>query len=179
GLIADYQAIAKAVNVPIILYNVPGRTVISMTADTAAQLSNVKNIHGIKEASGKIDLAKEIKSLSSSEFILLSGDDASCIEFMKVGGEGVISVISHVIPKALRELSDRARSGDASVTTAYVKYERLNSLIGIEPNPIPVKMALHLMGLITSPEMRLPLVKMTDENTEKLRAELQNLGLLR
>jgi 4-hydroxy-tetrahydrodipicolinate synthase len=179
GLVAHYKDIAKSVAVPIILYNVPGRTVISMQPATVAELAKVKNIIGIKEASGKIEVAQEIRASTPASFTLLSGDDATCIEFMKVGGEGVISVISHVIPSALRALSDSARKKDSSVTMEYSKFEKLNSLIGVEPNPIPVKMALYLMGIIRTAEMRLPLVEMTPENTAKLKAELLSLGLIK
>lgn len=179
GLVAHFTAVAKQTSVPIILYNVPGRTVVSLSHESTKKLSVIKNIVGIKEASGQLqDLDSKIKEIKKN-FAYISGDDASCIEFMKLGGGGVISVISHLIPGDLVRLSRLARGRDASVTLEYSKYEKLNGLLGVEPNPVPVKMALYLMGLIRSPEMRLPLVPLSKNNTEKLKNELNALGLIK
>ena len=177
GLVAHFKAVASAVNIPIILYNVPGRTVVSMTVDTVVELSQVKNIIGIKEASGDMGFAKEILSKAAGDFILLSGDDATCVEQMLLGGQGVISVISHIIPEELRVIADAARGGDERARTEYKKFYELNMLMGIEPNPMPVKRALQIMNIITTAEMRLPLVELNKQNTEKLISEIKRLGL--
>jgi 4-hydroxy-tetrahydrodipicolinate synthase len=176
GLVSHFNAVAKSAKLPVVLYNVPGRTVVSMAAETVATLAKNKNIIGIKEASGQISNLENIKQGVDKNFLLLSGDDATCIDFMLAGGMGVISVISHVIPAQLRALSDRARKGDISAREDYKKYNELNRLIGIEANPIPVKMMLYQMGILRSPELRLPLVELSAENKTKTQAELKRLG---
>lgn len=178
GLVAHFKAVAKNVNVPIILYNVPGRTVITMAPETIIELSKVKNIVGVKEASGRVEVVEQLMKSVNNKFVLSSGDDATCLDFMFAGGEGVISVISHVIPKELRRLADKARNKDLSARKEYESYNKLNQLMGIEANPIPVKMALHLMGIIASPELRLPLVTLSETNTASLKAELNKLGVI-
>lgn len=178
GLYEHFKLIASKVKIPIMLYNVPGRTVTSLALETTAKLSKVRNIVGIKEASGDMDLMTQIKSKSKKSFILLSGDDGSCIDFNTRGGHGVISVISHIIPKELSELVSRACKGDMSVSFEYSKYEKLNQLMGIESNPIPVKMGLHLMGIIDSPELRRPLVGLSPQHKKTLKSELKKLGIL-
>ena len=112
------------------------------------------------------------------KFILSSGDDTSCLDFMLSGGQGVISVISHVIPKELRAFADRARKKDGEVRAVYKRYSQLNSLMSVESNPIPVKMALYLMGIIDSPELRLPLVTLSEQNKKNLQLELTQLGVI-
>jgi 4-hydroxy-tetrahydrodipicolinate synthase len=178
-LIQHFEAIAQSTTAPIILYNVPGRTVVSLSDESVGKLAAQKNIVGIKEASGEIDLAKRIRNKTSDTFLITSGDDASCINFLLAGGDGVISVLSHVIPERLRSLVDRARRGDKSVKDDYIKYERLNRLLGIEANPIPVKMMLKLMGIFQSAELRMPLSQMEAANTEKLQEELSNLDIIK
>lgn len=179
GLFGHFKTVAEKTKTAILLYNVPGRTVISMSAETVLRLSKIKNIIGIKEASGQIGVAEQIRVGAPSEFILLSGDDATAIDFiLKSRGDGVISVISHVIPKEFRDSVDRARRQDGTVAEDYKRFQELNRLMGCEPNPIPVKMALYLMGVIRSPEMRLPLVPLTKQNTRALRSELEKLGIL-
>jgi 4-hydroxy-tetrahydrodipicolinate synthase len=177
GMLAHFREVAKASKIPVILYNVPGRTVVSMSAETVGALARVKNIVGIKEASGKLDLLEDIKKVVGPKFLLSSGDDGSAIDFTLRGGHGVISVISHVIPAAFVELVRRGRERDREALTDYKKYNELNRLLGIESNPIPVKMALHLMGIIASPEMRLPLVQLSKENKELLSKEIKVLGI--
>lgn len=178
GLIEHFRAVAKATRLPVILYNVPGRTVVSMDAKTVATLAKVKNIVGIKEASGRLELLEEIKSSVSSKFLLSSGDDATAIDFVFRGGHGVISVISHVIPRDFVDLVGRGREGDQQVMSEYKKFAQLNKLMGCEANPMPVKMALQMMGIIESAEVRLPLVTLSKPNQELLRQELIKLELL-
>ncbi len=179
GLIAHYKTVADGVRLPVVLYNVPGRTVVSLRAETIIELSRVKNIVGVKEASGDLSLFGEIREKVSKQFLLSSGDDVTAVDFCNRGGHGVISVVSHVIPAEMVDLIARARRGDAKSTQSYQKFTALNKLMGIEPNPIPVKMALHLMGIIDSPELRLPLVTLNDGDQRLLAKELENLGVLK
>jgi len=165
GLFEHFKAIAEQTNIPIILYNVPSRTVTSLELETIKKLSKLPNIIGIKEATGDIEFAKKIRQTCGNEFLLLSGDDGSYDEFAKVGGDGVISVASHIIPSAMKE--KRAS-----------EYRTLIDLLFCESNPIPVKMALFMMGLIQSPELRLPLVAMSEQNKEKLKLEMKIKGIL-
>jgi 4-hydroxy-tetrahydrodipicolinate synthase len=178
GLVAHFQAVAKASKVPVILYNVPGRTVISMAPETVAELSKTKRVVGIKEASGSLDALAKIKASVPANFLLSSGDDATCIDFMSAGGHGVISVISHLIPSELSRLAKAAVAGDRGAVSAYEKYKELNTLMGIEANPMPVKMGLYLQGIIKSPELRLPLVTLASEHTKRLEAAMKELGIL-
>jgi 4-hydroxy-tetrahydrodipicolinate synthase len=178
GLVAHFREVALSTNLPVLLYNVPGRTIVSMNAETVLELSKIKNIVGIKEASGKLNILNEVIAKVPSRFLLTSGDDISAINFMINGGRGVISVISHVIPKDLVGLSRRACDKDEASVTEYEKFTELNRLMGIESNPMPVKMALHLMGLLDSPELRLPLVTLSDANKKDLRAEMKRVGVI-
>jgi 4-hydroxy-tetrahydrodipicolinate synthase len=179
GLVAHYRAVAKDAKVPVLLYNVPGRTVISMQPETVIELSKIKNIIGIKEASGNINCLTSMQAgIAHRPFLFSSGDDSTCIEFILRGGHGVVSVISHVIPRQLRELSDRARGGDTTAMKDYAKFQNLNRLLGIEANPIPVKAMLYEMGIIRSPELRLPLVSLAKEHAPAVNAELKQLGLI-
>lgn len=178
GLVEHYSSVAKAVHMPIILYNVPGRTVISISPETVVKLSKVKNIVGVKEASGDIRAASYLIKNTNKNFLLTSGDDSTCIDFILAGGHGVISVISHIIPAEMRGLSRLARSGDLLAKKKYQKYESLNKALGINPNPIPVKMMLHLMGVIRSPELRLPLMATTGLDKAKISQTLKALDLI-
>lgn len=179
GLIAHFRAVANAApKTGVILYNVPGRTVVSMTAETIVELSKTKNIIGIKEASGQVAMVPAIRAQAKKQFLLTSGDDATCLDFMLAGGEGVISVVSHVIPGEMVRLTERALAGDEACRREYERYSNLVQLMGVESNPIPVKMALYLRGLIDSPELRLPLVTLSPENKRKLTNEMIRLSLL-
>lgn len=168
GMFEHFCKVADAVQIPIILYNVPGRTVATLELETIQKLANHPNITAIKEATGNLDFAKQIYESCGSKLQLLSGDDESYEGFLKVGGQGIISVASHVLVKPF-------------VTGKIQEHMSFIKSIYNEPNPIPIKMALHLMGLIESPECRLPLVQALDSTREKLEAELAKLkqaGLL-
>lgn len=177
GMVAHFKSVAKETKVPVILYNVPGRTVVSLETPSVLELAKIKNIIGIKEASGKTELVKPMREGTSDKFALLSGDDATCIDFMQKGGDGVISVISHLIPNELSSMSHRATAG-IDVASEYSKFKNLNQLMGVEPNPMPVKMGLHLMGILRSPELRLPLVELSQVNKLVLENEMKKLGLI-
>lgn len=165
GLLEHFKSVASSVNIPTLLYNVPSRTVTSLAVETIQKLSLHPRIVGIKEASGDLKLAAEIRQACGEKFTLLSGDDATADAFQKQGGQGVISVASHIIPKAMKRLE-----------TGH--YRELVDLLFLEANPIPVKMALHWMKIIESPEVRLPLVPMSESGQVQLRTAMVKAGLL-
>jgi len=178
GIEAHYIKVAESVDLPIVMYNVPGRTVVSMEADVASSLSQIKNIIGTKEASGDINLMKNIKSKVNSDWLIFSGDDDTCLELCLAGGHGVISVLSHLIPSELSELISKSISGDEAGQQEYEKYKELLKYLYIEPNPIPVKFALQKMGIIKNSQVRLPLVTMSDANSKKMERVLSQLELI-
>lgn len=178
GLEAHFTEVAKKVDLPILMYNVPGRTVISMSAETTVNLSGIKNIIGTKEASGDMDLMKNIKSKVNPEWQIFSGDDDTCMDLCLAGGHGVISVVSHLIPKEVSSLIDLAMSGDNKALEKYAKYKQLLTNIYIEPNPIPVKWALQKMGIIKTSKVRLPLIEMSTVNSNMLLKTLEELALI-
>lgn len=179
GLFEHFRKTAESVSIPIILYNVPGRTITSLSVETIRELSKIKNIVGIKEASGKIDFAKEIIAACGPEFIMLSGDDGTYAEFLAAGGHGVISVASHVIPKEFVSWTAASAEGDHAVARKGIEktLPLINELFS-EANPIPVKKAVQMMGLIASPELRLPLVELAEEKLPALRREMKACGVL-
>ncbi len=167
GLLEHFKAVASSATIPTLLYNVPGRTITSLEVETIKKLSEHPQIIGIKEATGNIEFARQIREACGREFLLLSGDDGTYDEFVEsAGGDGVISVASHVLPAVMKK-------AEASKHLALI-----NALFS-EANPIPVKMALHLMGILASPECRLPLVALSENLTEKLKVELRKEGLIR
>ncbi|MGZ3773729.1 MAG: 4-hydroxy-tetrahydrodipicolinate synthase [Pseudobdellovibrionaceae bacterium] len=179
GLFEHFKSVASSVKIPTVLYNVPGRTITSLASETIQNLSKVSGVIGIKEASGKIDFAQEIIKACGKDFIFLSGDDGSYVEFLGVGGHGVISVASHVIPAQMVQWKKWV--ADNQIEKARVdikKYMNLINLLFVEANPIPVKKALQLMGVIESAELRLPLVELSPEHTENLKMEMKKVGLL-
>lgn len=177
GLYEHFKAVAEAVDIPIVLYNVPGRTSVNMLPDTVIKLSKIKNIVAVKEASGSLDQVSEIIAGVSPDFDVLSGDDSLTIPMMALGAKGVISVASNIIPKEVSQIVDLWLKGDiAAARDLHLKLFPLFKGIFIETNPIPVKKALHLMGIIEN-DIRLPLVEMTPEGTEKLRKILLDLNV--
>ncbi len=173
GMVAHFESVADSVKIPVILYNVPSRTISGLSLASIEKLAKHKNIIGIKEASGNIDFAKEIISACGNDFLMLSGDDGTYPDFLQAGGHGVISVASHIIPEAFVELHK-----DSKESTPYKRYLRLINLLFAEANPIPVKKALQLMGIIGSAELRLPLCELEENLTRDLALELENVGLL-
>ena len=173
GLFLHYKAVAEAVEIPQILYNVPGRTACDMLPETVARLSKVANIIGVKEATGNLDRAREILKLCGPDFLLYSGDDATACEFCLLGGHGVISVTANVAPKSMHELCVAATAGDHTLAHAIdVPLRGLHRDLFIESNPIPVKWALWEMGLIQE-AIRLPLTWLSPECHEKVREALR------
>ncbi len=174
GLFLHFKKISESAELPVVLYNVPSRTVARLEIETILSLAKEKNIIGIKEATGDIHFASKIKAGVSPEFSLLSGDDASFGHFINAGGDGIISVGSHILPKEFVALQSRGPGADINFENCL---ETINNLY-LEANPIPVKMALFLMGQIASPEMRLPLVEMSEQLIPKLKNSLHESGLM-
>jgi 4-hydroxy-tetrahydrodipicolinate synthase len=174
GLVAHFTTVATKSEFPVILYNVPSRTITSLSIESIVELSKVPNIIGIKEASGNIEFAGEILSRCSSDFSLLSGDDFTYPDFLKIGGHGVISVASHVIPSQFVTLLN-----SSGQDRNFLRYKTLIEFLFLEANPIPVKKALQYMGIINSAELRLPLDEMDFAMAEKLKIEMRTVGLLK
>ena len=178
GLYLHHKSIAEAVEIPQLLYNVPGRTVCDLLPETVARLAEIPNIVGIKEATGSIQRLQTIQSLVPSEFELFSGDDASGTEFMLHGGHGVISVTSNVAPEQMAAMCAAALAGDREKALELNRpLEGLHESLFVEANPIPVKWALNQMGLIPA-GIRLPLTPLSEPYHEALRQALRNAGIL-
>lgn len=178
GLYLHHEAIAKAVSIPQILYNVPGRTAVDVLPEIVARLAKIDNIIGIKEATGNMGRLKEIKALVPSEFLLLSGDDETACEFMELGGHGEISVTANVAPKAVAKMCEAALAGDIALAKTIDEPLRLlHKNLFLEANPIPVKWALQQMGLIGE-GIRLPLTKLSEHYHAPLRAAMEAAGVL-
>ncbi|MCL7461596.1 4-hydroxy-tetrahydrodipicolinate synthase [Pseudomonas sp. NW5] len=178
GLYLHHKAIAEAVAIPQILYNVPGRTACDMLADTVARLSSVPNIIGVKEATGNLERAREVLDKVAADFLVYSGDDATAVELMLMGGKGNISVTANVAPRAMSELCVAAMRGDAETARAInQRLMPLHQQLFCEANPIPVKFALHEMGLIPA-GIRLPLTWLSQGCHEPLRQAMRQSGVL-
>lgn len=177
GLYLHYKEIAEAVPIPQILYNVPGRTVCDILPATVARLAQIPNIVGIKEATGNLDRARELLKLCPKRFELYSGDDATGMEFMLLGGQGVISVTTNVAPRDMHDMCAAALKGDAKTAGAInAKLIGLHKNLFIEANPIPVKWVLEQMGLIEG-GIRLPLTRLSEMHHDVLRQAMLDAGL--
>jgi len=178
GLYRHYKAVADAVDIPIVLYNVPGRTALNMLPQTVARLAEIKNIVAIKEASGNLAQVSEVIRLCGDNLTVLSGDDFTTFPLMTLGGKGTISVSANVAPKDVSEMCAALNEGDYDkARKLHFRLEPLNKAMFIETNPIPVKTALSMMGKIRE-ELRLPLCPMSTENKDKLKNIIQNYGLI-
>lgn len=178
GLYQHYKAIAEAVPLPQILYNVPGRTACDMLPATIERLADIANIVGIKEATGDVTRAREIIDRCGSRLDVYSGDDALAMEIIFQGGKGVISVTANVAPKTMHEMCEAALRGDRDTAAAINKcLEGLHRDLFLEPNPIPVKWALTEMGLIQR-GIRLPLTPFSEQFHDQLRRSMQRAGVL-
>ena len=180
GLYLHYKAIAENTDIPIILYNVPGRTAVNMLPETAAQLvKEFKNIVGLKDATGSVEQAsKTLSLLRGEDFCLLSGDDAIVLPLLAAGGAGVISVLANIAPKSMSDMIKFFETGDInSARDIHLNQLALSNTLFLETNPIPVKAALNLMGKISS-EIRMPLTAMSDSKKKLLEKEMKNFGIL-
>ncbi|KXU36407.1 4-hydroxy-tetrahydrodipicolinate synthase [Ventosimonas gracilis] len=178
GLYLHFKTIAEAVDIPQILYNVPGRTACDLLAETVARLSHIRNIIGIKEATGDLQRGKRILETAKDGFLLYSGDDATAAELMLLGAKGNISVTANVAPRAMSELCQAAIAGMAEkARTLNQRLAPLHEKLFIEPNPIPVKWALAQMGRI-KPGIRLPLTPLAYSCHQPLQNALRESGYL-
>ena len=178
GLFRHYSAVADAVAIPQILYNVPGRTGVNLLPETVARLSANKNIVAIKEATGSLQQASEILALCGENIDVLSGDDFITFPMMACGAKGVISVLANIMPKAVGDLTDAFFAGDlAKARELHLHTLKIGNAMFIESNPIPVKTALGLMGKC-SDEVRLPLCPMGEANKAKLAAIMKEYKLI-
>ncbi len=176
GQFLHYEKIAKSVDIPIMLYNVPSRTGISMKPETVARLSKIDNIVAIKEASGSLDQVSQILMLC--DITVLSGDDSLTLPIMSVGGKGVVSVAANIIPKAISDLVRLYLEGKVDESRKiHIKLMPLFKAMFFETNPIPVKASMGLMKML-EPEWRLPLCPPKDETIEKLKKVLKAQGLI-
>lgn len=179
GLILHFTAVADAVNIPIILYNIPGRTGMNMEVSTVKELAKHKNIAALKEASGNISYTAKLIAECGEDIDIYSGNDDMIVPVMSLGGKGVISVLSHVLPKETHDMVQLCLDNDfAKATEMQIKYLDLINNLFIEVNPIPVKEALNMMGCNVGP-CRLPLCEMSDEHKAALRASLAKHGLVK
>ena len=178
GLYQHYKAVAEAVPVPIVPYNVPSRTGGNLLPETAARLSKISNIVGIKEATGDLKQISKVVELCGDDFAVLSGDDFTVLPILAVGGKGVISVVSNVIPGDMAAMIDAFEAGDlGKARELHFRMSPIMEGCFLEVNPIPVKAALAMMGKIEY-ELRLPLCKMSDHNYQKLKKIMTDYGLI-
>lgn len=177
GLYRHFATIADAVDKPVILYNVPGRTVADLLPETVERLSRHDNILGIKEATGDLERLADIRQRVASDFVLLSGDDFTVLPFIEGGGHGVITVSGNVVPDRMAELCRLAATGDhEGARQIDASLQPLNEALFVESNPIPVKWAVSQMGLI-GPDIRLPLTPFSERYHDKMRAAMAGAGV--
>jgi len=180
GLYEHFKAIADAVNIPIILYNIAGRTGVNIEPETIAKLAGAcKNIVGVKEASGSLDQMSRIKALCPAGFQLISGDDSLTLPVLSIGGTGIISVVANIAPRDVADLVSEFEKGNIEkARKLHYKLLPLIKAMFIETNPIPVKTALGLLGMC-DPGLRLPMCAMSPDNLEKLKKALREYKLLK
>ncbi len=178
GLYQHYQKVAASVDIPIVLYNIPGRTAVNIEVETIARLARIPNIVGVKEASGSMKQITDIIARCGSDFDVVSGEDFLTYPLMCVGGKGVISVTSNILPGDMAKLCNLCLQGNfAEAQKLFYRLLPICHALFYETNPAPVKAALAMMGKIASDEVRLPLVAMSQANRDKLRRDLQNYGI--
>ena len=178
GMYQHFKAIAAAVDLPLMLYNVPSRTVADMSNETVARLAEIGNIIGIKDATGDISRVAAIRSLVGPDFARYSGDDITSCDFLLAGGQGVVSVTANVAPAQMQALCEAALAGDAAQARALdAQLLPLHRDLFVESNPVPVKWALHQMGLMP-PGIRLPLVPLADIYHAQVRQALHESGVM-
>ena len=179
GMYQHFKAIAECTDIPQILYNVPGRTGSDLQPETVGRLAKIKNIVGIKEATGDVSRVQKIKQLAGNDFIVLSGDDATSLEAMKLGAEGVISVTNNIAPADMAQMCHLAREGKfEEAEKINQRLMPLHKNLFIESNPIPVKWACYKLGLIQEPTLRLPLTVLSEKAQPSVLEALKLAGLL-
>ena len=177
GFFEHYKAVAAAVDLPIVLYNIPGRTAKNMEPDTIIRLGEIPNIVAVKESTGSMDQASQI--LAQSELTILSGDDSLTLPLLSLGGSGVVSVVGNIIPQDVKALISAYQSGDVSEAQSwhYKLFPLCRDLLGLATNPIPIKTAMELLGR-DSGELRLPMTPLSPSQRESLIGTLKTYGLL-
>lgn len=179
GMVAHFNAIADATDIPLMLYNVPGRTVADMLPETVAELSKHKNIVGIKDATGNLSRLEQTKSLVADDFLFFSGDDDSGCNFMCQGGDGVISVTANIVPKAMAAMCEAALQGNVELSQKLNnQIIELHRILFVEPNPVMPKWALYKMGLIDEAFLRLPMVLPELNSKKAIEETLSALNLI-
>ncbi len=179
GMYLHFKEIAQQVDIPMFLYNVPGRTVVNMLPETVARLAEIDSIVGIKEACGSLEQVTDVIRRCPDDFIVLSGDDFTAMPSVLIGGRGVISVISNVYPKGMAQMMEAALAGDLKkANELHYRMFALMKLMFCAPNPVPAKKALELMGRMQSSLPRLPLAPMDAISLDKLKAGMAELNLL-
>jgi 4-hydroxy-tetrahydrodipicolinate synthase len=179
GLYQHFKAITEAVNIPMVLYNVPSRTVTNMAPATVARLAKLPKVIGIKEACGCLNQISEVIRLCPKDFVVLSGDDFTCMPTVLIGGKGVISVTSNVSPRAMSDLMEAALKGDlVKANEIHYKLFALMGTMFCYSNPAPAKKGLHMMGKIATPEVRLPMTEMDESSLNKLITEMKAVELI-
>lgn len=178
GLYQHYKAINDSVGIPIIIYNIPGRSVVDMSVETMARLYELKNIIGVKDATGNLDRATEQRNLMGKDFLMLSGNDENSFEFNQRGGSGCISVSSNVAPKICSEFHRLSlASENEKAKKLFDQLLPLHEVMFVESNPVPAKYSLMLLGLMTD-DVRLPLVKGTEDSKKKIKQVLADLSII-
>jgi 4-hydroxy-tetrahydrodipicolinate synthase len=176
GIIAHFKAIAEATDLPIVVYNVPGRTGSNIEAKTTIELAGMKNIHAVKEASGNLGQISDIIRGRPTGFVVLSGDDELTLPMMALGGEGIISVVSNAIPGPMSKLCELMAKGDlAAARDLHMKLLPFMRAAFIESNPLPIKAAMAMLGKLKN-VLRLPLVPMNDAHHETVKSALKSAG---
>ena len=178
GIFRHYKTIAAAVDLPIVVYNIPGRTASNIAPETFARLCEIRNIVGIKEASGSMDQISDIRRLCGDRLTILSGDDGLTVPIMALGGKGVIATTSNVMPREMHDLAAAGLAGDfARAREIHYKIMPVMRALFIETNPIPLKQALAFMGRCAN-EVRMPLCPMSPSAADKLRSAMKELKLI-
>jgi 4-hydroxy-tetrahydrodipicolinate synthase len=180
GLYRHFRAVAESVSIPIIVYNIQGRTAVNVETDTMARLArDCRNIVGVKEASGSLDQMSQVIAACGPDFTVLSGDDNVTLPLMAIGGRGVISVIANIVPRDVADMTHAALDGDwKRARELHYRLFPLARAAFMETNPIPIKEAMAMAGMI-EPEFRLPMCRMADANRERLRRVLEPYGLVK
>ncbi|WP_100657499.1 4-hydroxy-tetrahydrodipicolinate synthase [Alteromonas flava] len=180
GMVAHFTAIAQATDLPNLLYNVPGRTAVDMLPETVAELSQLPTIVGLKDATGDVNRLRETQPLVPNDFVMLSGDDDTSLDFLIAGGHGVISVTANIVPAAMAQLCKLAMNGQhAEAERVNAEIAQLHLDLFIEPNPVMPKWALYKMGRMSGPTLRLPMVEPELVSQKQIEATLASLKLLK
>jgi 4-hydroxy-tetrahydrodipicolinate synthase len=179
GMYLHFRKVAESVDIPQVLYNVPSRTGVNLLPETVIRLSKIKNIIGVKEASGSLEQVSQIVQHADDDFLVLSGEDSLTFPILALGGRGVISVVGNIVPAEVAEMVESYQQGHIKKSRGlhFQMFDLMRAMF-LETNPIPVKTAMGIMGLC-SPELRLPLSEMSEGNVHKLKKVMKDYGLIK